>query len=88
MITVTTAACRFAGLCFTAPRPARHGDILRMMRNCGVPIENVRASQQGFMMSDGTFRNREDALGFARENKQIIKDCSPGSKDLFTENLW
>lgn len=66
--------------------PKRHGDLIRFMVDKGHKIPVV--GEQGFVLDNGSFVSREKALKLAKKNGQFIFDCSPGSDQLFSENVW
>ncbi len=72
------------GTMWTLPPPYRHGDIIFILAGRGhkTPIKG----EQGFVLNDGKFINREDALKLARDNGQLLKEHNP--KYLFSEDLW
>src|SRR4051812_35728606 len=48
---------------------------------------HLRVQQQGFIDAEGAFLSREYAWSIAKENRQIVKQCStPGT--LYSENLY
>jgi hypothetical protein len=71
---------------FSERRPARHNDLIRIVRGLGYkrPIE---PDDQGFITSTGRFVTREEACVIARNAGQIIKKHGPDD-ELFSEDLW
>lgn len=91
---IVAAAIKECGVICSMSRPARHGDVIRMMATAGFPIPiNGR---QGFLTSDGLFVGREDARKIAHEAGQIIariigSDGVPYKfehRELFSEDVW
>ena len=87
--TVACAAIRLAdGTIFSVPRPGRHHDVIRVIREAGITTP-IRQDQQGFLLSDGRWARRKAALMVALEAGQI-KEPLPGHccHGLFSEDLW
>lgn len=75
--TITGVAYRLpleaGGTVWSAPRPARH---------CCPP-----GTTQGFILDDGRFVDRFEALAIAQANGQLIRKTQPEDR-LFSEDLW
>lgn len=83
---VHQAAIYQDGVVYTLSRPARHHDIIRHM----VEAEGVEppvTGEQGFVLSDGSFVDREAALQVALLANQLHKPRHHISQ-LFSEDLW
>lgn len=68
------------------PRPARHHNIIKYMAevlNHPTPI----TGEQGFILTDGSFVNRETAKMHAVFNEQLIEGHSR-LDILFSECIW
>lgn len=79
---VVAAAIKDNGIVYSVPAPARHHDVMKVMKDLGCkrPIDGV----QGFLLSDGSFVNRSLAAQVAvRANQCYIK-----RGELFSEDLW
>jgi len=50
-------------------------------------IKCIQNADQGFITSKNRFVNREEAMGIARENGQVIKEYGNG-KELYSECLY
>jgi hypothetical protein len=88
MLTVLQAAISVGDGIVTAPKPARHGDIIRIACRMGAPY--AAPDEQGFLLSDGTFATRERAWQVAHEAAQPIlrwPEIQAGDY-LFSEDLW
>ncbi len=74
---ITGVAYRFpesaGGRVWSSPRPARH---------CC-----PRGTTEGFVLQDGTFVDRFEALKIAKANGQLIRKTGPEDR-LFSEDLW
>jgi hypothetical protein len=84
------AAVRTAdGLVHFFPPPCRHHHTVHALNRVNNTAENnliVARGEQGFVMSDGTFADREEAGKCAIESGQIkALQWPPG---LFSEDLW
>lgn len=80
---VLSAAVRQHGKLYAVRRPARHHNVMHMMRHRFGLI--IHRETQGFMVSDGRFADRAEALVIARaagQVDQIIGGC------LTSEDLW
>jgi hypothetical protein len=81
--TIDRAAIERGDVVYSAPRPGRHHDVMREMRE-----RDVDASiRQGFMTSLGRFVDREEALGIATRAGQIASKTNPAWM-LFSEDMW
>ena len=86
---IACAALRFPWSDLTAslPRPARHGDIIRLMDDAGVRQRVTVKGAQGFLTDGGRFVDRREAWLIAEAAGQIIGTPTvPGM--LFSEDLW
>lgn len=83
-LTVLQVAClSVGGAIVTLPRPARHGDVMHLMAFRPGP------EAQGFLLSDGSFADREEVYRIARAAGQPwLRDPAITSEYLFTEDLW
>lgn len=88
-LTVETAAIRDSkGTVHSLPRPARHNDVIRKMREEGID-EVIPQDGQGFLLSNGMFARRRAALGVAARARQTSRDkCVNPGVGLFSEDLW
>jgi hypothetical protein len=86
-LSVVAVAIEWNGLVFSAPKPARHDDLLRLMAECGADKVTARASVPGFMTSDGHFLGRRQAKIVARNAGQLLERAS-GLDELFSEDVW
>jgi methyl coenzyme M reductase subunit C-like uncharacterized protein (methanogenesis marker protein 7) len=67
---IERAAIKLQGTVYSVPRPGRHHDVIRVMvaeHQLPTPICGV----QGFILSDETFVDRQDALRIALEAGQV-----------------
>ncbi len=74
------------GKVWTLPKPARHYQIIKHMRDSGYTGSVNGPDQQGFLLNNGIFCRRKAALGIAISADQIITDKVPTT--LTTEDLW
>lgn len=76
------------GTAHTAPRPARHHDLLRLFHDVGLHCPGPAA--QGFVLGDGTFVSRRRAYGIAMNNGQLLPRPAGGydGPELYSEDLW
>jgi hypothetical protein len=81
-------AIKHKDLMVCLPKPNRHPDCIRYARDVvGITATPIAAQKdQGFYTDKGVYLNREDALIYAREHNQLIREVV--SKLLFSENLW
>lgn len=71
------------GKVFSIPPPSRHCDIIKLM----IKEEGWDwRDEQGFLLSDGRFVIRADAMSVALKANQIIS--SNPRDDLYSEDLW
>lgn len=89
-IMVVAVAMQFAdGLMITAPRPARHHHLVTSwVFQFGHMMKYPHGVEQGFLLSDGSFANRELAYEVALGNGQIRKGETPCPGMLFSEDVW
>lgn len=71
------------GRVWTLARPARHGDILRHMRENGK--KGSFLTGQGFVTDDDAFVGRREAA-IITLGRQVTKLISP--PNLYSEDLW
>ena len=94
--TITQAAIIWHAKIYTLPRPARHCDLIRLMRGdmrddpgLGLPIESVATCNQAFVTSTGRWVDRKEAFKLAVDAKQPWMDGAPHVIGmLFSEDLW
>ncbi len=93
---VRAAILRDGGV-WSLPRPARHHDVLALMRQCGLAQIAPPREVQGFLRDDGQFLDRKQAAEEAVACGQIANRPSPDGHprgyfnhppDLFSEDLW
>lgn len=83
---VTAALCR-NGLIYSAPRPVRHGDLIRMVDETHNDWHDpFRPDEQGFLTSSGRFVSRRVAAGIAINAGQI--ETTQWGAELYSEDLW
>lgn len=70
----------------SVPQPGRHCDVIRDMRESGYD-GSVHGDRQGFLLSDGSFVTRRDAMQIAINAGQLVGGRSISST-LTTEDLW
>lgn len=84
---VVAVAVASQGMIFTIPAPARHHHVLHKMHDMVInAIVHGVPENQGFLFSDGTFADRQDAAAVAIKAGQI-KQTKWGD-DLYSEDLW
>lgn len=84
---VEKAAICLNGIVYSLDRPNRHHSIIAFLVENGEkpPIRG----EQGFVLSDGSFVNRKDALNIAIASGQVVlADCVAPLVGLFSEDLW
>lgn len=69
------------GKVFSLERPYRHPDIWLHMDS-----EGYSPSTQGFILENGEFVDRREAMRVAKRAGQLIRDT--GLDELYTEDLW
>jgi len=85
MLTVNCAAIRdHDGIIFSIDRPARHHDVIHKMVKMGRP--KPITGDQGFILSDGRFVEREEAAQIALAAGQCQTLTAPPR--LYSEDLW
>lgn len=86
---IALAAILWDGEVYTAGPGKRHGDIFRMLHDCG--ISPVVPEVQGFTTDTGRFVDRREAFIIAKAADQIRRDASPliyQGDQLFSEDVW
>ena len=73
------------GLVHFMPPPCRHHHIIHMLHRDNGGL-TVARGEQGFVMSDGTFADREEAGRCAIESGRIKALAHPPR--LYSEDLW
>lgn len=86
---VQRAAVKYGGVVFSVARPFRHDAAIRLaFHELGEKaFNNARpTAEQGFVVSDGRFVSREEALVIARRSGQLPGSLLGGI--LTSEDLW
>lgn len=81
------AAVVFCDMIYAVTPPARHHNVLHMVRdkfNVNTEVEH----KQGFLLSNGEFIDRNPATKVAREAGQLIRGDKDGDWMLTSEDLW
>ncbi len=86
-LAVDSAALRCDGVVYTLPRPARHSDVIQHMAAKGV-IANRPGVEQGFVLSDGSFCDRQRSATIAAKAGQILPGRVVRAKTLTSEEVW
>lgn len=81
---IVAAAIEYEGVVYTLPKPMRHHNIIKYMRDKGLPRKSVR--NQGFVTNDGKFVDRLEGAAIALASGQIEELSYP--PNLFSEDLW
>lgn len=85
---IKQAAIKIGNDIHTLPRPARHHDIIRALAT-EILLPTPIGGTQGFILDDGTFVNRVDALNVAIKSGQVkLENCHAPKTGLFSEDLW
>lgn len=86
-LTIAAAAIRTDdGEIWSLPRPARHNDVIRLIREAGCKLP-VGGDSQGFLLSNGKFARRKPSLSIAVRAGQILDGRIIGGV-LTSEDLW
>lgn len=84
---VRAAAIRLNGVVHELEPPKRHHHIIGMLAKSGLPLP-IRG-EQGFVLEDGTFVDRREALEHAYAAGQISRErAEHGLSALYSEDLW
>ncbi len=86
LTTVVAAAFQLRGKTYHLPPPARHHNVIWLMREEGVTEDQNEEWLQGFLLSDGSFVDRKVAAAVALEAEQTEEIKWP--PDLYSEDLW
>lgn len=91
---VVAAAIRENGIVYTVPRPGRHHTVMMHMRDAH-GFTYVSGREQGFVLSDGTYADRERAYEVAKAAGQLIareggyrKGEVHEGPELYSEDVW
>lgn len=85
--TISTAAIRWRGVTYTLPRPGRHCDVFKHMREVHGIEDVVGSDAQGFVTSADRFVGRAEAAKIALAAKQTDR-LKFQPRTLFSEDLW
>lgn len=87
---ITHVAVRFRDVVYSLPRPNRHHDVLRKIREeTGEErLTNMNGENQGFLNESGRYLTRKQALISAQLNGQTREDRPIWHGELYSENLW
>lgn len=86
LVKIIASAVKYDDLIFVLPKPARHYQIIHKMHSLGLPNESKRC--QGFILDNGIFVNRKEAMIIAIQNGQVDENRTITKEDLFSEDLW
>ena len=83
---ITGVAVMYGGKMYSLPRPNRHHDVIR-----SIPGGVKGPDRQGFILENGTFLDRRQAMTLAENNGQLRrvtgKEFYQGP-ELYSEDLW
>lgn len=82
---ITHVAIIYDNITYGLPAPNRHHDVIRQIGGIYGPHE------EGFILEDGSFVNREQAYQIAKESGQLKRIISPtnyNGPELYSEDLW
>lgn len=87
-VRVVSAAVKMGAMVYSMQAPARHHNILHEMHERGVSMDTPSAvTGQGFLLSCGTWVDREKARVIAERAGQLL-DRAGNSSMLFSEDVW
>jgi hypothetical protein len=75
----------YVGVIHALPPPNRHHNIVHALGYAGIDL--VGREEQGFLLSDGSFADRPQALVIARAAGQVLRETGPHI-GLFSEDVW
>ena len=83
---ITGVAIMYAGKLYKLPAPNRHHNVIQ-----SIPGGVKGPDKQGFVLADGTFLGRREAMTLAESNGQLKR--IPGKElyqgqELYSEDLW
>lgn len=90
-LTVDRAAIRCMGLVFSVPRPGRHDAVIQaMIEEFGRDMwKPCFCRHQGFVLSDGSYATRREALRVAWEADQLLPHARHRNSSILTsECVW
>jgi hypothetical protein len=73
------------GMIHVLPPPNRHHNIIHALGYAGIDL--VGREEQGFLLSDGSFADRPQALVIARAAGQVLRETG-AHIGLFSEDVW
>lgn len=85
-IRIVAAAVRVHGLLISKKRPARHSDIINEVAE-NFSTELIHPDDQGFLDSNGDFRERRQAKVIALDADQLLPDANRDGL-LYSEDVW
>lgn len=68
-------------------QPGRHHHVIALMHDVGCTRDCIGTAEQGFLLSDGRFVGRVEAMQVARAAGQLIAEHAP-HVGLFSEDVW
>lgn len=90
-IKLVAAAVRQDGVVFAVRQPARHHNVMAMMRH-HYGLDIVEGHEQGFLVSDGRFVGRHEARRIAGRAEQLLPRPPdrplPEDYMLTSEDVW
>lgn len=88
------------GRIWSLPKPNRHGDVLKLVRQDTAISHDWKQLECGFLNHLGEFKDRQEAWFDAHENGQILPPYNPINPqqrcgtpsdipaELFSEDIW
>ena len=86
LLKITGVAIMYAGKLYSLPAPKRHHDVIR-----SIPGGVKGPDKQGFVLADGTFLGRKEAMTLAETNGQLKRRAGKEfyqGPELYSEDLW
>lgn len=74
-----------------APAPARHHNVMWLMRDFGFSIGRISHSEEGFITDADEFVSRTDAMVIAKAANQLVAEHYEVSQhyvELYSEWVW
>ncbi|KQY96412.1 hypothetical protein [Brevundimonas sp. Root1423] len=90
-VVVTTDDPRVVRTIISAPRPARHHNLAGLVHHGqerGLFADEQTVRNSGFLLSDGSYADRQRAADVAIAAGQITRDQMTIKGTLFSEDLW
>lgn len=89
---IKAAAIKTAdGEVHSVPAPARHHNVIWVLRSMGYSLGRISSGEEGFVTDEDRFVSRAEALAIAQANGQLLEEHRTLAEELgelYSEFVW